>query len=425
MNGISAEYPTPPSANPTKYCRFCFSQFQIKPLFANSPDQNRSLLARIESLIQIRLDPDRDGTSATCHMCLQKLIEMELFRDRCQKLHEAIRRCRPFPTLELQLEELHSYNQNEYSNLCLSIEPLPLDDYELSQEEDNCEPEEETGLNKTFKDLKSTELSVVVDRSDVWRNNRFWQVLARDVGSIPMHVRHALELTGRCREASLGFISPSTINRIEEGMRQSAQKLVDQEQLNGTDPKRAMVKYYGETYWNRPEQFCFNMEERNTILSIASAIQQKGIRYYLKAAKVEIKQIREKVENASELAEILINKIRKYYQSRDFKHLPSTHQCRVYRAPSGAVHAAVRCLICKKDIKATLNDNRWCFQNYVRHCEKKHNQVEEEPAGGGRRRRSSIFKADCSTPKSAPSRTTRRLRSRSRGLSIAGDGEDD
>lgn len=442
MNGISSDYPTPPSANPTKYCRFCYSQFRIAPLFTDSADHNQAILSRFKSLVQIRLDPARDGASAICIACQQKLTELELFRDRCQKLHEAVRRCRPFPTLELQLEEVQngglSYsNVANYSSLWVSIEPLALDDYELSRvEDDNFEPEEETGLSETCKNLNAKELSVVVDRNDDRKNKRFWQVLQHDVDSIPVHVRHALELTGRCREASLGFISPSTIKRIEESMRQSVQMLASQEEARGTDPKQAMLKYYGETYWDHPERFCFSPEEKCTILSIASAIQQNGIRHYLKAAKLKEKGVREKVENGTQLAELLATKIREYYQARDsstptfkafFKQLPKSRQCRVYRSPNGTIQAAVRCPICSNDCKVTLTDgtSRWFFYNYVQHCERRHYRVEVESASG--RKSASKARLETSTPKAKRSRTEGRLRSRSmsRGFSVCGEEEDD
>lgn len=151
-------------------------------MFTDSADHNQAILSRFKSLVQIRLDPARDGASAICIACQQKLTELELFRDRCQKLHEAVRRCRPFPTLELQLEEVQnaglSYsNVADYSSLWVSIEPLALDDYELSRvEDDNFEPEEETGLSETCKNLKAKELSVVVDRNDDRKNVSFNQV---------------------------------------------------------------------------------------------------------------------------------------------------------------------------------------------------------------------------------------------------------
>uniref|UniRef100_A0A8D7ZXU7 (northern house mosquito) hypothetical protein n=1 Tax=Culex pipiens TaxID=7175 RepID=A0A8D7ZXU7_CULPI len=447
MNGVCSDYPTPPSANPTKYCRFCYSQFRIAPLFTDSTDRNQVLLSRIKSLVQIRLDPDRDGASAICIACQQKLTELELFRDRCQKLHEAVLRCRPFPTLELQLEEVQNGGLDyskvaDYSSLWVSIEPLVLDDYVLSREEDDenvsLEAEEKTGLNETCKNLNATELSVVVDRNDDRKNKRFWQALQHDVDSIPVHVRNALELTGRCREASLGFISPSTIKRIEESMRQSAQMLASQEEARGTDPKQAMLKYYGETYWDHPERFCFSPEEKCTILSIASAIQQNGIRHYLKAAKLIEQEVREKVENGTELAELLATKIREYYQARDsskpnfkafFKQLPKSRQCRVYRSPNGTIHAAVRCPICSNDSKVTLTDgnSRWFFYNYVQHCERRHYRVEVEPASG--RRSASKARLETSTPKAKRSRTEGGLRSRSksmsRGVSALGEEKDD
>ncbi|XP_050082896.1 zinc finger protein 493-like [Anopheles aquasalis] len=85
-----------PNAYPETYCRFCFSEIDVQPLFSPECNPKSSVLLRVRlfECIGLRLTKDVDYPSSICLMCSLTLQEFKCFRDRCLKYDEIFRRCR-------------------------------------------------------------------------------------------------------------------------------------------------------------------------------------------------------------------------------------------------------------------------------------------------------------------------------------------
>ncbi|XP_035773363.1 zinc finger protein 493-like isoform X2 [Anopheles albimanus] len=83
-----------PNEYPETYCRFCFSEIDVQPLFSSECNTMSSMLDRLFECIGLRLTKDVDYPSSICLMCSLAMQEFQCFRDRCLKYDEIFRRCR-------------------------------------------------------------------------------------------------------------------------------------------------------------------------------------------------------------------------------------------------------------------------------------------------------------------------------------------
>nr|XP_040221441.2 zinc finger protein 91 [Anopheles coluzzii]XP_049461650.1 zinc finger protein 91 [Anopheles coluzzii]XP_049461651.1 zinc finger protein 91 [Anopheles coluzzii] len=85
-----------PNSNPETYCRFCFSENEVEPLFAaNGTQASAELLQRIQECIGIKLTRKEYCPSAICWSCTLTLEEFQCFRKRCLKFDTLVRRLLP------------------------------------------------------------------------------------------------------------------------------------------------------------------------------------------------------------------------------------------------------------------------------------------------------------------------------------------
>uniref|UniRef100_A0A182Q147 Uncharacterized protein n=1 Tax=Anopheles farauti TaxID=69004 RepID=A0A182Q147_9DIPT len=85
-----------PNPNAESYCRFCFSENEVEPLFsADGTQASAELLERIYDCIGIRLTKKEYCPSAICWSCTLTMEEFQCFRKRCLKFDALVRRLRP------------------------------------------------------------------------------------------------------------------------------------------------------------------------------------------------------------------------------------------------------------------------------------------------------------------------------------------
>ncbi|XP_053667389.1 zinc finger protein Xfin-like [Anopheles marshallii] len=85
-----------PNKNPETYCRFCFSENEIEPLFSSSGTQaSAELLQRIYECIGIKLTKKDYCPSSICWSCTLTMEEFQCFRTRCLKFDALVRNLRP------------------------------------------------------------------------------------------------------------------------------------------------------------------------------------------------------------------------------------------------------------------------------------------------------------------------------------------
>ncbi|XP_052867454.1 zinc finger and SCAN domain-containing protein 5C-like [Anopheles cruzii] len=90
-----------PSDMPGTYCRFCFRETSLVPLFhpTTSEPLNLELISIITDCTGILLKPEIDFPSAACQSCLQLMQEFQHFRRRARE-YDKIIRSRILPRIE-------------------------------------------------------------------------------------------------------------------------------------------------------------------------------------------------------------------------------------------------------------------------------------------------------------------------------------
>uniref|UniRef100_A0A182K438 Uncharacterized protein n=1 Tax=Anopheles christyi TaxID=43041 RepID=A0A182K438_9DIPT len=85
-----------PNKHPESYCRFCFSENEVEPLFsANGTQASAELLERIYECIGIKLTRKEYCPSAICWSCTLTMEEFQCFRKRCLKFDALVRSLLP------------------------------------------------------------------------------------------------------------------------------------------------------------------------------------------------------------------------------------------------------------------------------------------------------------------------------------------
>uniref|UniRef100_A0A182MFJ4 Uncharacterized protein n=1 Tax=Anopheles culicifacies TaxID=139723 RepID=A0A182MFJ4_9DIPT len=117
-----------PNKNPETYCRFCFSENEIEPLFSSNGTQASSeLLQRIYECIGIKLTKKDYCPSSICWSCTLTMEEFQCFRKRCLKFDALVRSLKPTvksepgygtttPTELLQKEQKVTIKQQSTAN---------------------------------------------------------------------------------------------------------------------------------------------------------------------------------------------------------------------------------------------------------------------------------------------------------------------
>ncbi|XP_052889338.1 zinc finger protein 235-like [Anopheles moucheti] len=82
-----------PSDTPGTYCRFCFRETSLVPIFhpTTSEPLNLELITVIVDCIGVLLKPEMDFPSAACQNCLQLMQEFHNFRRRAREYDKVIR----------------------------------------------------------------------------------------------------------------------------------------------------------------------------------------------------------------------------------------------------------------------------------------------------------------------------------------------
>lgn len=71
-----------PSDNPATYCRLCFVDKNLIPLFPGRGGSKHSLVQQISQCIGIQIEPGMDGSCSICWRCAVVLEDFQLLRQR-------------------------------------------------------------------------------------------------------------------------------------------------------------------------------------------------------------------------------------------------------------------------------------------------------------------------------------------------------
>ncbi|XP_055595016.1 chorion transcription factor Cf2-like [Uranotaenia lowii] len=74
-----------PNNNPASYCRLCFSQAKVVPIFPLGSNHNQKLIDQVFQWTGVQIDYREDFVSAICWKCSLTLEEFQRFCDRCKK----------------------------------------------------------------------------------------------------------------------------------------------------------------------------------------------------------------------------------------------------------------------------------------------------------------------------------------------------
>uniref|UniRef100_A0A2M4CYL7 Putative homeobox transcription factor sip1 n=1 Tax=Anopheles darlingi TaxID=43151 RepID=A0A2M4CYL7_ANODA len=110
-----------PNQYPESYCRFCFSEIDVQPLFSSECNPKSNVIRRLFECIGLRLTKDVDYPSSICLMCSLTMQEFQCFRDRCLKYDEIFRRCRQLS--EKKQRDVIDHRQKAAASLPLDAKP--------------------------------------------------------------------------------------------------------------------------------------------------------------------------------------------------------------------------------------------------------------------------------------------------------------
>ncbi|XP_055530337.1 zinc finger and BTB domain-containing protein 8A.1-B-like [Wyeomyia smithii] len=74
-----------PNNNPGTYCRLCFSQTKVVPIFPLGSNHNQKLINQVYQWTGVQINYQEDFTCAICWKCTVYLEEFQRFCDRCRK----------------------------------------------------------------------------------------------------------------------------------------------------------------------------------------------------------------------------------------------------------------------------------------------------------------------------------------------------
>lgn len=74
-----------PANNPATYCRLCFSQSKVVPIFPLGSNHNQKLIQQVYQWTGVQISYQEDFTCAICWKCTLTLEEFQRFCDRCRK----------------------------------------------------------------------------------------------------------------------------------------------------------------------------------------------------------------------------------------------------------------------------------------------------------------------------------------------------
>ncbi|XP_058812053.1 zinc finger protein 771-like [Topomyia yanbarensis] len=134
-------YSDVPNETPGSYCRFCFRETELVPIFhpATLEPVNRQLLEIIHECTDIQLTAENDFPSSACQNCLQVLQEFYHFRRRTKE-YDRIIRDKALPRME---PEVLIVKQEPLEDDTLeSVRRQYLADQQLQQQQDE-EPSQE------------------------------------------------------------------------------------------------------------------------------------------------------------------------------------------------------------------------------------------------------------------------------------------
>lgn len=106
-----------PTNNPASYCRLCFSQAKVVPIFPlGSTNHNQKLIQQVYQWTGVQISYQEDFTCAICWKCTLTLEEFQRFCDRCRKSDWVIKQKRTEPNGRIQKTEHPPPPQSSHEN---------------------------------------------------------------------------------------------------------------------------------------------------------------------------------------------------------------------------------------------------------------------------------------------------------------------
>lgn len=105
-----------PTNNPATYCRLCFSQTKVVPIFPLGSNHNQKLIQQVYQWTGVQISYQEDFTGAICWKCTLTLEEFQRFCDRCRKSDWVIKQKRTESNGRVQKTEHQQSHENNAPN---------------------------------------------------------------------------------------------------------------------------------------------------------------------------------------------------------------------------------------------------------------------------------------------------------------------
>ncbi|XP_065072917.1 zinc finger and BTB domain-containing protein 17-like [Ochlerotatus camptorhynchus] len=155
-------YSDVPNETPGSYCRFCFRETELVPIFhpATLEPVNRQLLDIILECTDIQLTADNDFPSSACQNCLQVLQEFYHFRRRTKEYDRIIR---TKAVVRIEPEVLIVKQEPLEDDTLESVRRQYLADKQLQQQQQRQDEEETEEADEDEHDIGSSSSTLTAE----------------------------------------------------------------------------------------------------------------------------------------------------------------------------------------------------------------------------------------------------------------------
>ncbi|XP_058461827.1 Krueppel-like factor 15 [Malaya genurostris] len=188
-----------PNNNPGTYCRLCFSQTKVVPIFPLGSNHNQKLINQVYQWTGVQISYQEDFTCAICWKCTVYLEEFQRFCDRCRKNDWTIKQKRSDQIRQVQKSEGQENSNNQmddrrFGYMYPLMQPALGYEFRLSNEprERTTGPEHPRTVSRVFHEAQPSVSHLAKTESRIDIETEFKHVLP--VERLPEELVNMLDL---------------------------------------------------------------------------------------------------------------------------------------------------------------------------------------------------------------------------------------
>ncbi|XP_055626637.1 zinc finger protein SNAI2-like [Toxorhynchites rutilus septentrionalis] len=186
-----------PNNNPATYCRLCFSQTKVVPIFPLGSNHNQKLINQVYQWTGVQINYQEDFTCAICWRCTLALEEFQRFCDRCRKNDWIIKQKRSDSVRLIQKTEqqdnTHQMDDRRFGYMYPLMQPALGYEFRLANDpRERVPPDHSRSQGRTNHDAQPSSSNVTKTESRIDIDTEFKHVLP--VERLPEELVNMLDL---------------------------------------------------------------------------------------------------------------------------------------------------------------------------------------------------------------------------------------